>query len=129
MKSALAFVLLAFSTIALAQVPQIKSGATVYFEPADGFEIFLAGAMIEYKVPLVVVTDKDKADYIISSTTHEDQLPSWSTPYTYISATFRVEDKGSSQVVFAASTSKNYNIKAAAQDCVWQLAKYMKKHK
>lgn len=126
MKRAFAFVLLAFSAIALAQAPQIKSGDKVYIEPADGFETFLAAAMIEYKVPLVVVTDKDKADYIIRSNTHEVQMPSWSTPYTYIGATFSVIDQRSSQVVFAGSTSKNYYLKAAAGNCAKQLKKFIK---
>src|ERR1035438_3329781 len=65
MKRALAFVLLTLSSFALGQTPTIKSGSTVYIEPADGFETFLAAAMIEYKVPLVVVADKEKAEYII----------------------------------------------------------------
>jgi|ERR1035437_10052424 hypothetical protein len=138
MKRAFAFVLLAFSAFALAQAPAIKSGSTVYIEPANGFEIYLTGALIKYKVPLVVVTDKDKADFTIrSSAEHIQQAgggwfgsimggaPTTST-WSEVSATFSVIDAQSSQVVFAGSTSKNRSYKAAAEDCVDQLAYYMK---
>jgi hypothetical protein len=125
MKRALAFVFLTFSALAFSQTLQIKSGSKVFIEPAAGFGDFLAAALIEYKIPLVLVADKDNADYIVRSTTHEDQTPSWSTPYTYISAIFSLIEKESSQVVFAGSSSKNYNLKSAAEDCVSQLAELM----
>jgi hypothetical protein len=73
MNRALAFVLLTFSAVAIAQTPQIRSGATVYIEPMDGYETYLAAAMIKKHVPLVVVTDKSKADYnITSNVSHKD---------------------------------------------------------
>jgi len=144
LKRTFAFVLLAFSSFAFAQAPVIKSGSTVYIEPANGFEIYLTGALIKYKVPLVVVTDKDKADFIIrSSAEHIQQAgggwfgsimggaPTTST-WSEVSATFSVIDAKSSQVVFAGSTAKNRSYKAASEDCVDQLAYYMvgpKNHK
>ena len=67
MNRALVFVLLAFSTIAPAQLPQLKSGSTVYIEPMGGYETYLAAALVKKKVSLIVVTDKSKADYIITS--------------------------------------------------------------
>jgi len=67
MNRALAFVLLTLSTIALAQAPQLKSGSAVYMEPMGGYETYLAAALLKKHVPLVVVMDKDKADYIITS--------------------------------------------------------------
>jgi hypothetical protein len=66
-----AILLLACSTVCFAQIPQIKSGATVYIEPMDGYETYLAAAVVKKQVPLIVVTDKAKADYIIrGSTSH-----------------------------------------------------------
>jgi hypothetical protein len=133
----LAFVLLAFSVQAFAQAPQIKSGATVYIEPADGFETYLAAAMIEYKVPLVVVTDKDKAGYIIRCNAQGTQQAgggaigsimggsSWSE----VGASFSVIDSQSSQVIFAGSASRERSLKGAAQVCAGYLAKFMKKQK
>lgn len=48
--------------------PAIKSGATVWIEPMGGYEIYLASAFMKKRVPLIVVTDKDKAEYIITGT-------------------------------------------------------------
>lgn len=85
MKCMLAFLLLAFSALAVAQAPAIKRGGAVYIEPGKvetkgqesettiegGFETYLAAAMMRYDVPLVVVADKDKADYILKSNVNQ----------------------------------------------------------
>ncbi|MDR3715088.1 MAG: hypothetical protein P4L51_19925 [Puia sp.] len=60
-------ILLAFSTIGIAQSPQIKSGSTVYIEPMGGYETYLAAALLKRHVPVVVVTDKEKADFVVAS--------------------------------------------------------------
>jgi hypothetical protein len=62
------FALLAFSAIVAAQSPHIRSGSTVYIEPMGGYETYLAAAIQKKNVPLIVVTDKAKADFVISST-------------------------------------------------------------
>jgi hypothetical protein len=62
-----AIVLLSCCTTCFAQVPQIKSGATVYIEPMNGYETYLAAAITKKHVPLIVVADKGKADYLITS--------------------------------------------------------------
>jgi hypothetical protein len=62
-----AFLLLSLCSIAFAQAPQIKSGATVYIEPMDGYETYLAAAIAKKKVPLIVLADKSKAEYIVTS--------------------------------------------------------------
>ena len=68
MNRLLAFMLLTSSTIGVAQTPQIKSGSTVYIEPMDGYETYLAAAFVKKQVPLAVVADRKKAAYIIKST-------------------------------------------------------------
>ena len=60
--------LLFFAGPALAQIPRIPSGSTVYIEPMDGYETYLSAAILKKHVPVIVVTDKDKATYIIHST-------------------------------------------------------------
>jgi hypothetical protein len=126
MKRALALVLFAFSALALAQAPQIKSGAAVYIEQMSGFETYLAAAMMRYDVPLVVVSDKEKADYILKSNVNQIEHGEWETT----SATITMIDLRTSQIVFAGSTSTNrYGIKGAAENCVEQLQQFMKKHK
>lgn len=68
-----ALLLLGCSAICLAQAPQIKSGAAVYMEPMDGYETYLAAAFSKKHVPLVIVADKSKADFIIQSTVDHTQ--------------------------------------------------------
>jgi hypothetical protein len=92
----------------------------------DKFETYLSAAIMKQRVPLVVVIDKDKADYIIKSTVNQIEHGEWETT----SATISVIDLRTSQIVFAGSTSTNrYGIKGAAENCVEQLQRFMKKHK
>jgi len=140
MKRVLTFVLLAFSVIAFAQAPQIKSGATVYIEPGEvgvkereaapksegGFETYLSAAFIKIGVPLVVVTDKNKAEYIIRSNVQQTEQSSWRSTWVEINASFSVIDPRSSQVLFAGSTTPKYSLKAAAEDCAKQLKQIIK---
>jgi hypothetical protein len=48
-------------------------GATVYIEPMDGYETYLAAAIAKKQVPVILVADKDKADYIIRSTVNQSR--------------------------------------------------------
>ena len=54
----------------LAQEPdqgtRIPIGARVFLQPMDGFETFLAAAFATIRVPIVVVGDRDKADFEMS---------------------------------------------------------------
>jgi hypothetical protein len=89
MNRVLAIVLLTFSAIALAQAPQLKSGSTIYIEPMDGYETYLTAALMKKHVPLVVVTDKDKAEYIVRSTVNQNAP---STPSTVINNSVSVNE-------------------------------------
>ncbi len=74
MNRVVAVLLLAFSAATFAQSPQLHSGSTVYIEPMDGYETYLSAAMLKKHTPLVVVTDKTKADFVITGTVlHKDQ--------------------------------------------------------
>jgi hypothetical protein len=130
MKRAFAFVLLAFSAIALAQAPQIKSGATIYIEPADGYETELAAAMMKKHVPLVVVADQKMADYILRGSLRKtDYNENLRSAWSATSASIAVIDARSSQIVFAAKASSNRDrINGLADNCADQLAKFIKKH-
>jgi hypothetical protein len=63
-----AFILLALPLAMLAQSPHLQSGSTVYIEPMNGYETYLAAALMKKHVPLIVVMDRAKADFVISST-------------------------------------------------------------
>lgn len=58
----------AIPTICCAQMPRIPSGAAVFIEPMGGYETYLAAAFVKRHIPLVVVSDKDKAEFVITST-------------------------------------------------------------
>jgi hypothetical protein len=59
---------LARPQIALSQSDSahIRSGAKVFVEKMDGFEDNFVAALHAKQVPVVVVTDKDKADFVFS---------------------------------------------------------------
>jgi len=96
MNRVLTCVLLTFSTIALAQAPQLKSGSTVYIEPMGGYETYLAAALVKKQVPVVLVADKDKAEYIIRSTVSHN-APSAPAVVVNNSATVNEGDSGNNQ--------------------------------
>jgi len=112
MNRILAFVLLTFSAFAFAQTPQLKSGSTIFIEPMDGYETYLAAAIVKKHVPLAVVLDRDKADYIITSSVSQ-QVPT--QPKTVINnsatATINEGDRGN----HAFETGFAQGAQAAAQ--------------
>jgi hypothetical protein len=61
------FLLLGCAVVCFAQSPRIQKDSTIYIEPMGGYETYLAAALVKKHVPLVVVTKKDKAEYIIKS--------------------------------------------------------------
>lgn len=44
----------------------IPTNSTVFIEPMNGFETYLAAALGKKKVPLVVINNKEKADFVIT---------------------------------------------------------------
>ena len=73
MNRLLAFLLFACCTVAFAQHPHsksgggptIKRGSSVYIEPMRGYGSYLAAAFMKEHVPIVMVTDRNMADYIV----------------------------------------------------------------
>ncbi len=55
---------------------RIPPGSKVYINSMNGFETYLVAAFEKKKVPLVVVTESDKADFEITGTS-ESQRPGW----------------------------------------------------
>lgn len=157
MKRPSAFLLLVCSSICLSQSPRIKSGSTVYIEPMDGYETYLAAAIAKKQVPLIVLTDKNKADYIITSTvSHRASTQpavvinntngnnNGNSPFEEgmrradaqraargaTSAGISVVDTHSSQIVFAYSVGKGGNtnqIQSTAEACAKHLKDFIEK--
>jgi len=51
----------------------IPAGSSVFIESADGFDIYLSKAIETKKIPLVVVGEKGKADFVIATTASQGQ--------------------------------------------------------
>jgi hypothetical protein len=131
---------------------QLKSGSTVYIEPMNGYETYLSAAIVKEHVPLVVVADKDKADYIIRSTVTQttpsepavvvnntnangSNVSNRGNGGSYaaalaasrsVSASISVIDPRSSQIVFASSAD-SYGFKSTAEMCAKPLKEFIKK--
>ena len=121
--------LLALVTLPLfatAQKPRIKTDSTVYIAPMQGYENYLAAAFARKHVPLTVVLDKNKADYLLTSTVEqrspaqpgvvinnggasssfERGLESGRADHGKTSASISLVDAESSAVIFAYSVGK-----------------------
>ena len=104
MQKIAALLVLFVATLSFAQT----SRPTVYIEPQQGFETYLAAAISKKGVPVDVVTDKNKAIYILRSAPVE--VKSESTGGKIARCLFAycagIEDKGnvSVQVIEASST-------------------------
>jgi len=100
-KFGLAFVL--FASTAFAQIAR----PTVYIEPQNGFETYLAAAFSKKGVPADVVTDKDKATYILKSAPVEIQKESTGGKVArcLFASCAGIEDKGSVSVQLIETSS------------------------
>lgn len=145
--------LLACPALCLAQTPQIKSGATIYIEPMDGYETYLSAAIVKKHVPLVIVADKDKSEFTITSSVSQ-RVPNapaivinntngqnnsgphsgYPTPGSFGStnASISVIDNRSSQITFAYAVGKSRNtnqLQSTAEACAKHLKEFIEKKK
>jgi len=104
MKKLVVLLVLFASSLSFAQL----SRPTVYLEPQQGFETYLAAAFAKKGVPLDVVTDQTKATYVLKSAPVEIKQESTGGKiarclFAYCAG---IEDKGnvSVQLIEASST-------------------------
>ena len=99
----LAVLLVFVASMSVAQV----SHTTVYIEPQQGFETYLAAAMSKKNVPVDVVTDQAKATYMLKSAPVEIQKESTGGKvarclFAYCAG---IEDKGTVSVQLIETSS------------------------
>lgn len=73
-------ILTLFASTLYAQEPvstKLPSGAKIYVAPMDGFETYLAAAFQKKKVPVVLVANKDQADFELTGNSERDKA-GWS---------------------------------------------------
>ncbi|MGH9826957.1 MAG: hypothetical protein ACREDR_27330 [Blastocatellia bacterium] len=107
----------------------IPAGSKVYIAPMDGFETYLKAAIEKKEVPLVVVEDRDKADFEISGVANSQKasaakkiiLGSW---HSREEASVNVANIKTGEVVFAYSVHKEnsaHGKKSTAEACAKHL--------
>jgi len=118
-----------------AQAPDVHSstaipaGSKVYVAPMDGFETFLKAALEKKEVPLVVVEDKDKADFEITGASSSQKasaakkiiMLNW---HSREEASINVANIKTGEIVFAYSAHKEssaHGKKSSAEACAKHL--------
>ena len=110
---------------------RIPRNAKVYIVPADGFEHYLAAALRKKSVPLLIVTDREAADFEIT-TTHDRQDASWARIYVWgllhgsAQASIQVVNLKTKVVVFADSSTRLVALRGE-RSTAEKLAKYLKR--
>jgi hypothetical protein len=73
LRKVFALLLTVLPAVCWSQTQKIRGGSTVYIDSMGGYENYLEAAFTKEHVPLIVVDDKAKARYIITSTVaHQD---------------------------------------------------------
>ena len=98
------------SVATIAQDSKIPAGAKVYIEKMEGFETYLAAALDKKKVPLVVVSKREDADFEIKGVA-EKQKAGWAktifgSGLPSASASIQVVNLKSGVVAFAVSEER-----------------------
>jgi hypothetical protein len=107
----------------------IPAGSKLYVVPNEGFDTFLTAALNKKKVPLTIVTDKDKADYIVESTTQSEKAGWAKVIFTGRTgsaeeASIRIINVKTSEVVFAYAVNKGNSVhgkQSSAEACAKHL--------
>lgn len=111
---------------------RIIPGSTVYITPMDGFESYLAAAFGKKKVPVVLVMDKEQADYVITGTSL-DKKAGWAkivfmgNVHSDNAASITMSDRRTGAIVYAYAVDKKSTLhgqQTTAEAC----AKHLKAH-
>ncbi|HYG98290.1 MAG TPA: hypothetical protein VD837_04105 [Terriglobales bacterium] len=113
----------------------IPENAKVYISPMpDGFDTFLKAAIEKKKVPLEIVEDREKAEYLITGTS-ETQKSGVAKKLVFLDwrsreeASITVFETKSGEVVFSYSvhkSSSNHGKQSTAEACAKHLKKSVK---
>jgi len=108
---------------------KIPANSKFFLAPMGGFENDLKAAIESKKVPVVLVTDKDQADYEISGTAESEKagaakkiiMGNW---HSNEQASITVSDRKSGEVIFAYSVNKKssaHGKRSTAEACAKHL--------
>lgn len=95
----------------------VPAGARIYVAPMpNGFETYVVAGLEKKKVPVVVVIDRDKAEYELSGVSESDRA-GWAkmlflgSQQTAESASVKITNLKTGKVVFAYSVNKTNSIR------------------
>jgi len=116
---------------------RIVPGSTVYIEPMNGFENYLAAALLKKKVNLIVVANRDQAQYVIAGTADQKKA-GWAKMaftgniHSDDAASVTMSDRRSGAVVFAYAVDKKNTVhgqQTTAEACAKHLEEQIKSEK
>ena len=95
----------------------------------DGFETYLSAAILNKKVPLRVIDNKESADYIITGGSQVEKA-GWAktifiSPLPHATASIAMKDAKTGTMVFAYAVDKS-NARKASQSTAEACAKHLK---
>lgn len=108
---------------------KIERGSKVFMEPMNGYETYLAAAFQKKKVPLVIVTDKDAADFIMTGNA-EHKPAGWAKVifmgniHSDEEASVSMVSTKTTEVVFAYAVNKKntlHGLQTSAEACAKHL--------
>lgn len=116
-----------------AQDNKIPAGAKVYIEKMEGFETYLAAALDKKKVPLVVVSKREEADFEIKGVA-EKQKAGWAktifgSGLPSASASIQVVNVKSGVVAFAVAEERkdaNFGQRSVAEYLAKKIGEQMR---
>lgn len=118
-------------------VKKIPAHSKVYIAPMEGFEDDLKAALEKKKVPLDVVSERDKADFEISGTAESQKAGTakkiiFGDWHSNEQASIKVSDIKSGEVVFAYSVNKQssaHGKRSTAEACAKHLKEQIEETK
>ena len=135
----LSMLLCAFAlTLSAIDTPRaIPPGSKIYVQPMDGFGSYLIAALNKKKVPVTVVSDKEKADFEIGGAA-ESQKAGWAkilltrSAQSHEEASINVTNIKTGEVVYAYNVDKGNAARgkqSAAEACAKHLREKIEKGK
>jgi hypothetical protein len=108
---------------------RILRGSKLFIQPMDGFDTYLSAAILKKKVPVVIVDDEAKADFIVVGSSHVDKA-GWAktifvSPNPHAEASISIKDAHTGTMVFAYNVDKS-NAVRANQSTAEACAKHLK---
>jgi len=131
-------VLMATAAKAQPKPTAIPAGSKVFLNSMDGFETWLVAGFAKKKVPLVIVAEKDRADFEISGTIQISEPSKWekiaaiaarvADEHTYVSTqvdvAIRVTNRLTGEIVYGYAW---HGMRRAQQSAAEACAKHIKK--